>query len=113
VGEYAVDNHGVEGNDGNGEADCEDGGHGDGDALMLCKGIVEGPVLEGEGLVEGLDLVDGHEDGEEDAATIRKEVVCDDAGRASSQDHDIVEDVTGPISRWCVPSASSKQRTTI
>lgn len=74
VREDAVYDHGVKGDDYQGAADGKDGSHGDGDALMLGEGIVEGPILEGERLVEGFDLVDDHEDGEEDAAMIRKEV---------------------------------------
>ena len=93
VREDAVYDHGVEGDDDDGAADGQDGGHGDGDALMLGVGVAETPVLEGKGLVVGLDLVDDHENGEEDAAMIRKEVARHGRGAGSSQDDNIVEDV--------------------
>ncbi len=37
----------------------------DGYAFLGGKGIVEGIVFEGEGLVEGGDLIDGEEEGNE------------------------------------------------
>lgn len=110
--EDAVDDHGVEGDDDNGEADGENGGHGHGHALVLRVGIVQGPILEGEGLVEGLDLVDDDEHGEEDAARVRGEVACDEAGGGSSQDNDIVEDVAVPISGGLLPGGSRKEQRT-
>lgn len=92
--EDAVYDHSVEGDDYEGAANGQDGGHGNGDALMLGVGIVESPVLEGKRLVEGLDLVDDHKDGEEDAAMIRKEVARLGSGGGSSHDDNIVEDIT-------------------
>ena len=70
------------------------GGHGDGDALMFGVGIVESPVIESKRLVERLNLIDDHENGEEDAAMIRKEVMRHGSGAGSSQDDHIVEDIT-------------------
>lgn len=113
--EDAVNHHRVEGYDYDGTADGEDGGHGDGDALLFRIRIVKGPILEGEGLVEGLDLVDDHEDGEEDAAVIRKEVVCNRKRGKSSQDDDIVEDVTRMnqlvVPRVCLELATHENMT--
>ena len=66
LGEEAIDDEGVDGDDDGGGAHDEDAEQGDGDALLFGEGIVEGVVLEGEGLVEGRDLVDDGEGPDED-----------------------------------------------
>lgn len=73
----AVDDEGVQSDDEGGREDSDDVEGGEGDALVGGVGVLQGDVCEGEGLVEGLDGVEGEEeDGEED-----DEEVVDDVAR--------------------------------
>ena len=68
VREQAVYDHCVDSdNDGRGSNDV-DAQPEDGDAFMFGKGVVEGVVVEREGLVERFDLVDDCEGYDENAA---------------------------------------------
>jgi hypothetical protein len=68
VREDAVDDHGVEDDDEHGESNGDDTGHGDGNAFMFGERVVQGVVVEGEGLVEGFDLVYEDKDSQENTA---------------------------------------------
>lgn len=70
MGEEAVDDEGVDYDDGGGEDACEEEAEAYGDAFGVCVGVLEGVVLLGEGLVEGFDEVEEVEGYEENA------VVC-------------------------------------
>ena len=81
-GVEAVYQQGLDGDDDGGGDDGKSEEGGKGDALFLREGVLQGDVCEGEGLVEGLDGVEGEEgDGEED-------------------DEQVVEDVAVGGSQW-------------
>ena len=65
VGEEAIENQRVDGDDGGGGENDVYAEPDDGDAFLDGEGIVEGVVFEGEVLVEGRDLVDQSEDANE------------------------------------------------
>lgn len=61
MGEQAINDHGVECDDDQRGADGNDASHGDSDALMLGKRIVECVIVQGKRLVERFDFIDDGE----------------------------------------------------
>lgn len=107
MGEEAIDDEGVDGNDDGGSQDGDYAQVEDGDALLDGILVVECVVLQREFLVVGFDGIEGVEGDDEDAGgglaleRMGKDVVCCSAGgawrlRAAGRDvhnNEVVEDV--------------------
>lgn len=104
VRKQAIDDHGVKGNDQSRDRDDIDAQPYDGHALLDGEGIVEGVVLEREGLVKGLDSIDNGEG--EDEETRRcilsvgwEGVSCAAEGAAGSlHDDEVVDNISAAVS---------------
>ena len=89
VREQAVDDQGVDGDDDGGEDDDEGEEQRHRHPLRVRVGVAQAVVAEGEGLVEGLDGVEGEEaDGEHDDDHVVDDVaVAESVGAAPVQRH--------------------------